>query len=228
MGWLRRLSTAVRTQVQDWAGAVEDPEVRLDQVIADLQMELIQLRQSVAQAIATQKRTERQQSQHQTWALEWYNRASLALTKGEELRAREALSQRQSYRVLIAKANRYLEQQRQVVAQLKDNMRALEQYIAEAKTRRDLYKARSRSAEVSQRLQTLMAEMGARNTGSVFEDMDARVIDLAAQAEALKELNQMQQPSVTLTAHDADATTASVETELMAMKAQLGQRRLSS
>jgi phage shock protein A len=224
MGWLRRLSTVIRTQVNDWTGAVEDPEARLDQMIADLQMELIQLRQSVAQAIATQKRTERQQSQHQTWAVEWYNRASLALTKGEELHAREALSQRQSYLVLIAKAEQYLGQHQQVVTQLKNNMRALEQHIVEAKTRRDLYKARSRSAEASQRLQTLIAEMGARNTGSVFEHMEARVLDLEAQAEALQELNQMMQPSATLATHPAAETTTAVETELSTLKTQLGQQ----
>ncbi|NJN21984.1 MAG: PspA/IM30 family protein [Leptolyngbya sp. RL_3_1] len=222
MGWVSRLSTVIRTQVNDWVGAVEDPEVRLDQAIADLQMELLQLRQSVAQAIATQKRTERQRGQHQTWAVEWYNRAHLALVKGEEALAREALSQRQSYLTLMAKMDDYLGQQRQVVEQLKGTMRTLEQQIAEARTRRDLFKARARSAEASQRLHTLMAEVGDRVTGGVFDSMEDRVLDLEAQAAALTELSQMQ-PTVSLTSQDSRETTASVEAELTVMKTRLGQ-----
>jgi phage shock protein A len=220
MGWLSRLSTVIRTQVNDWVGSVEDPEVLLDQAIADLQMELLQLRQSVAQAIATQKRTERQRAQHQTWAVEWYNRAHLALVKGEEVLAREALSQRQSYLTLMAKMDDYLGQQRQVVEQLKGTMRTLEQRLAEARTRRDLFKARARSAEASQRLHTLMADD--RFTGGIFEPMEARVLDLEAQAAALAELSQMQ-PASALTSQDLTAVTASVEAELTAMKTRLNQ-----
>jgi phage shock protein A len=220
MGWLSRLSTVIRTQVNDWVGSVEDPEVLLDQAIADLQLELLQLRQSVAQAIATQKRTERQRAQYQTWAVEWYNRAHLALVKGEEVLAREALSQRQSYLTLMAKMDDYLGQQRQVVEQLKGTMRTLEQRLAEARTRRDLFKARARSAEASQRLHTLMADD--RFTGGIFEPMEARVLDLEAQAAALAELSQMQ-PASALTSQDLTAVTASVEAELTAMKTRLNQ-----
>ncbi len=221
MGWLHRLSTVIRTQVNDWVGGVSDPEELLDQAIADLQMNSIQLRQSVAQAIATQKRTERQRAQHQTWAVEWYNRANLALTKGEEHRAREALSQRQTYLILMVKLDHSLSQQRQMVEQLKGNMRALEQHIAEARTRRDLYKARARSAEASQRLHTLIAEMGNRNTGGVFDAMETRVLDLETQAAALDELNRLQ-PQAILTERDAVNAASSVEAELQAMKAALG------
>ncbi|MDA0265624.1 MAG: PspA/IM30 family protein [Cyanobacteria bacterium] len=221
MGWLRRLNTVIRTQVNDWVRGIEDPEERLDRAIVDLQMALVQLRQSVAQAIATQKRTERQRSQHQTWAVEWYNRANLALIKGEEAIAREALSQRQSYLALMAKMDHYLGQQRQVVEQLKGNMRTLDQQIAEARTRRDLYKARARSAEASQRLHTLIAEMGDRSTDSIFGPMEERVLDLEAQAAALEELNRLQ-PAATLALQDSVSADSSVEAELLALKTHLG------
>jgi phage shock protein A len=152
--------------------------------------------------------------------VEWYNRAHLALVKGEEVLAREALSQRQSYLTLMAKMDDYLGQQRQVVEQLKGTMRTLEQRLAEARTRRDLFKARARSAEASQRLHTLMADD--RFTGGIFEPMEARVLDLEAQAAALAELSQMQ-PASALTSQDLTAVTASVEAELTAMKTRLNQ-----
>jgi phage shock protein A len=224
MGWLNRLSTVIRTQMHDWSSGNDDPEERLDQIITEMQMELIQLRQSVAQAIATQKRTERQRSQHQTWAVEWYNRANLALAKGEEGHAREALSQRQSYLILISKAGQFINQQQQVITQLKSSLRALEQHIAEARTRRDLYKARSRSAEASHRLHTLIADMSARNTGSIFETMEARIMDLEAQAAALTDLNHT---NPVMQPQNADDAQVSIDAELSTMQAHLDQKRLS-
>ena len=68
MNLLGRLARAVRAQISSWVQESEDPEKILDQAVADMQADLIQLRQSVAQAIATQKRTERQCDQTNTLA----------------------------------------------------------------------------------------------------------------------------------------------------------------
>jgi len=45
-----------------------------------MQDDLVQMRQAVAQAIATQKRSERQAHQAQSTADEWYRRAQLRFT----------------------------------------------------------------------------------------------------------------------------------------------------
>ena len=97
MGLLDRISRLIRSNVTAWLDAAEDPESTLEQMVADMQENLIELRQSVAQAIATQKRTERQATQAESLAQEWYGRAQQALNKGDEIQAREALSRRKTY-----------------------------------------------------------------------------------------------------------------------------------
>ena len=149
MGVLGRLGQVIRAQVGDWVNGAEDPEKMLDQAVADMQRDLIQLRQAVAQAIATQKRTERQQHQTQTLAQEWYNRAQLALQKGQEDQAREALAQRHTYQRMGTQLANHISEQKGAIAQLKSNMRDLEVKIADVRTRRDMYIARARSADVS-------------------------------------------------------------------------------
>ena len=57
-----------------------------------MQGNLVQLRQAVASAIATQKRTERQAHQAESTGEEWYLRAKLALQQTNEALAREALT----------------------------------------------------------------------------------------------------------------------------------------
>lgn len=97
MGLLDRIMRVIRANLTSLVSKAEDPEKILEQTVLDMQEDLIQLRQAVAQAIATQKRTERQYSQSSTTAEEWYRRAQLALQKGDDHLAREALTRRKSY-----------------------------------------------------------------------------------------------------------------------------------
>jgi len=68
MGLFDRLSRVVRANLNDLVGKAEDPEKVLEQSVSDMQEDLVQLRQAVAQAIATQKRTQKQYDQNQSEA----------------------------------------------------------------------------------------------------------------------------------------------------------------
>ena len=217
-----RLSRVIRAQVNGGVRTAEEPEKMLDQAVADMQQHLMQLRQSVAQAIATQKRTERQCHQAAMQAQEWYNRAQLALAKGSEAQAREALAQRQTYLRTQSQLTSHIETQKAVTARLKTNMRDLEVKIADVRTRRDMYIARARSAEASQRIQDMMGQLGnGRNLGTLSQ-MEDRVLELEAQASAAAELNQTlnDQTLERFSALEQSDTTA-IEVELAAIKARL-------
>jgi len=149
MGLIDRILRVIRANLNNLIGQAEDPEKVLEQAVEEMQQDLIQLRQAVAQAIATQKRTERQAAQAETTAQEWYNRAQLALSNGDDNLAREALTRRKSYQETAKAMRTQLTQQSTVVSKLKENMRALESKISEAKTKKDLYIARARSAQAS-------------------------------------------------------------------------------
>ncbi|MGF1458212.1 MAG: PspA/IM30 family protein [Leptolyngbyaceae cyanobacterium] len=191
MGVFGRLTRVIRSQVNDWIQGAEDPEKILDQTVVQMQQDLIQLRQSVAQAIATQKRTERQSHQTATLTREWYNRAQLALHKGHEDQAREALAQRHTYLRMQAQLQGHIDEQQRVIKQLKANMRELEVKITDVRTRRDLYIARARSAEASQRIQEMIGQVGQGRSPGLLNQMEDKVLDLEAQASAVTELNQV-------------------------------------
>lgn len=222
MNVLGRLAQVIRSQVNSWVQDAEDPEKILDQAVMGMQQDLIQLRQAVAQAIATQKRTERQCQQTQNLAKEWYNRAQLALNKGQENEAREALAQRHAYLRMQSQLDNHLGEQKTVIANLKANMRDLEVKIADARTRRDMYIARARSAEASQRIQEMIGQVGSDRSLGSLSRMEDKVLNLEAQADALAELNQ------TLAAESLEGRFAAleqgeetaIEEELAAMKSQ--------
>lgn len=189
MGFFDRIWRVIRANLNALVSKAEDPEKILEQVVLDMQDDLIQLRQAVAQAIATQKRTERQYSQAQTTADDWYRRAQLALQKGEEELAREALVRRKSYEETATAMKTQLTQQSVVVDQLKQNMKKLESKISEAKTKKDLYIARARSAKATQQINDMMGNVGTGSAMQAFDRMEEKVLQLEAQSEAITELS---------------------------------------
>jgi phage shock protein A len=217
MGLFDRLWRVIRANINSLVGAAEDPEKILEQAVMDMQEDLIQLRQAVAGAIAAQKRTERQCSQAESTATEWYQRAQLALQKGEENLAREALTRKKSYQETATAMKASLGQQNVVVTQLKENMRALESKISEAKSKKDMYIARARSAASSERLQQMMGNLNTGSALSAFERMEEKVMQLEARSNAIAELgtNDLEKQFLSLEAG------GDVDAELEAMKAQM-------
>ena len=217
MGLFDRLWRVIRANINSLVGAAEDPEKILEQAVMEMQEDLVQLRQAVAGAIAAQKRTERQCSQAESTAAEWYQRAQLALQKGEENLAREALTRKKSYQETATAMKASLGQQNAVVTQLKENMRALESKISEAKSKKDMYIARARSAKASERLQEMMGNLNTGSALSAFERMEEKVIQLESRSEAIAELGTNDLEKKFLSLEGAE----DVDSELAAMKAQM-------
>lgn len=214
MGLFDRILRVIRANLNSLVSSAEDPEKILEQAVLDMQEDLIQLRQAVAQAIATQKRTERQCSQAQTTADEWYRRAQLALQKGDEVLAREALTRRKSYQDTAEAMRSQIQQQSTIVTQLKQNMMKLESKISEAKTKKDLYIARARSAKASQQINDMMGRVGTGGAMAAFERMEEKVLQLEAQSEAVAELGTDDLEKRIAALGEAD----DVDAELAAMK----------
>jgi phage shock protein A len=217
MGLFDRIFRVIRANFNSLVSAAEDPEKILEQAVMDLQEDLVQLRQAVAGAIASQKRTERQCSQTQSSADEWYRRAQLALQKGDENLAREALSRRKTYQETAKALSGQVEQQTVIVNQLKQNMRVLESKIADAKTKKDMYIARARSARASEKLNELVGSISASGTVNAFERMEDKVLQLEARSQAIADLG-----ADTLEKQFASLEGSSdVDAELATMKSQM-------
>lgn len=217
MGLLDRFFQVVRTSLNDAVNGAEDPEKLLEQTTADMQDNLLQLRQAVAVAIATQKRSERQYDQAYTKAREFYNRAQSALEKGNEPLAREALNRRQSYLETAQSIEGQLQQQKDSVQQLKANMRTLESKIAQARTQKDMYIARARSAKASQKLNEMMTQVN----GSSFNQIEDKILDMEASAAAAAEINQLSQDPLDKKFSALESGGNPVDAELAALKSHL-------
>lgn len=218
MGLFDRIGRVVRANVNSLISGAEDPEKILEQTVIEMQHDLIQLRQAVAQAIATQKRTERQSAQSQATAEEWYRRAQLALQKGEDTLAREALTRRKSYQDTATALTEQIQQQSGIVSQLKQNLVKLESQLSDARTKKDMYIARARSAKASEKLNEMMGRIGTGSALSAFEKMEEKVLQMEAKSEAIAELNSGD--PIERQFKELESGDRGIDDELATMKAQ--------
>lgn len=188
MGLFDRISRVIRANMNDMVNKAEDPEKILDQAIVDMQEDLVQLRQAVASSIATQKRTEQQYNQAQSQVNTWQQRAQLALQKGDETLAREALVRKKTHGETAAALGEQLQQQSTQVETLKRNLIALESKISEAKTKKNMLKARAQAAKANEQLQNTIGSMGTGSAMGAFERMEEKVLMMEAKAQSAAEL----------------------------------------
>ncbi|MFZ9736782.1 MAG: PspA/IM30 family protein [Prochlorotrichaceae cyanobacterium] len=188
MGLFERLNRVVRANVNDMVSKAEDPEKILEQAIIDMQEDIVQLRTAVAGAIASQKKTEAQYGQNMTAANDWQRRAQLALQKGDEDLARQALQRKKSYSEAAATLKQQLDQQTAQVDVLKRNLIAIEGKISEAKTKKNMLKARAQAAKVQEQLSSTVSSMNTSSAMAAFERMEEKVLELEARSQAGIEL----------------------------------------
>lgn len=191
MGIFDRLGRVVKANVNDLIDKAEDPEKILEQSIREMSDDLIKMRQAVAQAIASQKRTEQQYQKNQIEANKWQQRAQLALSKGDESLAREALVRKKSFADVAATLKTQLDSTSTQVDGLRRNLITLESKISEAKTKKDMLKARFGAAKANQQLQNTLSNINTSSATAAFERMEDKVLQMEAVSQSAGELAGM-------------------------------------
>jgi len=188
MSLFDRIGRIFRANVNDLISKAEDPEKILEQAVMDMQDDLVKLRQAVARVIAEQKRSQMQYSQNLEESQKWQQKAELALGKGDETLAREALIRKKTYNDTALAFKSQLEQQGTQVDSLKRSLISLESKIQQAKTKKNLLQARSQAAKASEALQNTLGNMSTGSATAAFERMENKVIEFESRSQAAAEL----------------------------------------
>src|SRR5436190_16966596 len=97
MAILERVGTLVRANLNDLIDRAEDPEKMLKQVILDMENQLLQVKTQVAISMADQHMLEKKQKEQQDKAIEWMQKAEMAVDKQQDDLGRAALERYQSF-----------------------------------------------------------------------------------------------------------------------------------
>src|SRR5262245_42686445 len=189
MGILDRVSTLLRANINDLIDRAEDPEKVVKQLIIDMNNQLMQVKTQVAAAIADEKMLYQRYQDNDAKAADWQQRAELAVEKGQDDLAREALSRRNAFAQTADGFKTQYEQQAGQVEQLKVALQQLEAKIQDATTKQELLIARSRRAKAETQIRTTLSGLEQRSALASFQRIEEKVSLQEARAAALGELD---------------------------------------
>lgn len=180
-----RVVRIVQSYVSSFTSQFEDPEVLLDRVTDEMQEDLIKMRQTAARVMGSEKQMAAKYNQVQGNADEWLRRAELAVRKGQDELAREALLRRKTFEGNAAAMRPQLQAQRKAMEQLNANIRMLENKLSEAKNKKETLKARAATAKSSKQIQEMVAGLRINNSSAwaAFDKMEEKVMSMEAEAE---------------------------------------------
>ncbi len=189
MGLLDRMSTLVRSNLNDLLDRAEDPEKMIRQLLVDMNNQRIQAKTQVAAAIAEERRVQQRAQEAQQQADEWQRRAELAIEKGDDELAKQALVRRNTYAQAAAGLQEQLQAYSAQVQALRDGMRQLDDKIGEAEAKKELLIARSRSAKAQETMHRTLSGIRGSGTMGEFDRLEQRVQEQEARAAAYTDLS---------------------------------------
>jgi phage shock protein A len=189
VGLLDRVSTLVRSNLSDLLDRAEDPEKVIKQLLMDMNNQMIQVKTQVAAAIADEKRLQARAEDAQRTADDWQRKAELALDKGDDELAKQALQRRNTYAVTAAGLQEQWQAHSVQVQALKDGLRQLQGKMDEAEAKKELLIARHRSSKAQEQMHKTLGNI--RGVGSMgeFDRLERKVEEQESRAQAYTELS---------------------------------------
>jgi phage shock protein A len=145
MGILGRLSTLIKSNVNDAIDSMQDPAKEIDQMIRDMEDSARQARTEVAQCMATAKQQEKRVATLTADAATWEEHAKRAIQAGDDALAKEALRRKAEKDAERLEAEKALQEQRVYVDQLTSGLKALETRVKDVKLRQGTLREKARA-----------------------------------------------------------------------------------
>jgi len=130
----------------------------------------------------------KQKEQADALADDWYKRAQLALEKGNEELAREALSRKQQQTEESESLKSQIDFQAASIDKLYEGMQMLEKKILESKAKKEQMVARARTAQSTQKVNDMLGGLTGSTSMDAFSRMEEKVEALEAAAEVSAEM----------------------------------------
>ena len=215
MGILGRLSTLIKSNVNDAIDSMQDPGKEIDQMIRDMEDAGRDARGEVATCMAEEKRLQKRMEALGDEARSWDDRAAIAVRSGDDGLAREALARRAAVETERAATSKALQEQSVYVDQLMSGLKSLEARIKDVKLRQGTLREKARASRRG-------ATGASTSAFADFERMSSRIEAVEAEATLTEELEGRTSASADAERKlDALSEKSTVEDALAALKKKL-------
>jgi phage shock protein A len=183
MGIFTRVSDIIHSNINAMLDKAEDPEKLIRLMIQEMEDTLVEIKASCAGTMATKKKVQRELDEALMRADQWGNKAQLAVNKGRDDLAREALVEKRRYRERAGVLEREASECDALVEQYQDDIVQLEDKLKLAQEKRRLLVQRHIRAQRSKRVQVGIRRIDSTDTLIRFEQFENRIERLEAEAD---------------------------------------------
>lgn len=183
MGIFTRFRDIVSSNINAMLDRAEDPEKMIKMMIREMEDTLVELKSSCAGIIAERKKLARKLEEIKSRAALWAERAQLAVDKGKDNLAREALVEKRRFSELAEAITEEISGHGGIIDQYQEDIRELEQKLASAKEKKRILVQRHKHASGKKRAQQDIRRMDSTETMARFEGLERRIDQMEAEAE---------------------------------------------
>lgn len=215
MGIFTRFSDIISSNINSMLDKAEDPEKMIKLMIHEMEDTLIELKSSCAGVIAGRKKVERKLEEIRGRRDLWAERATMAVAKGRDNLAREALIEKRRFAVIAETLEGELGEYAGLVAQYQEDITELENKLNNAKEKKRVLVERHKRATGKKRAQEDIRRSNSSDTMARFDKLESRIEQMEAEAELV---NMAEKPPVE-EEFDNLAADDEIENELARIKA---------
>jgi phage shock protein A len=183
MGIFTRFRDIVSANMNAMLDKAEDPEKLIKLMIREMEDTLIEIKASCAGVMANRKRVQRQLDEARSREMNWREKAELAVNKGRDDLAREALVEKRRYGDRAGALDRELMEFDAMVEQYQDDIRQLEEKLGGARERQRVLVQRHIHANRKKRAQEEIRRMDSSDAIFKFEELENRIERMEAEAD---------------------------------------------
>lgn len=225
MGIFSRLNRVIKSNLNALIDQAEDPDKMIGQTVTDMKSALKRARKDLIEALGSAKRLDKKERDLEQEAVDWEQKAILALEQDDDDLAREAL--RRKARAVREAKNARAQAAAQATAAdaMKAQLERIEEKLDDLKARQKTLAAQVRQARTQQPDPELTS--GDRLGGGAFADLERmadQIDQLDAEVEAHEVLEDPKRETMDarFRALESEEGEDDVDDELAALKAKLG------
>ena len=183
MGIFTRFKDIVASNISDMLDNAEDPEKLIKLMIREMEDTLIEIKSSCANAIANQKKVQRFLDNIQEKENFWSQKAELAVKKGKDNLARQALQEKRQYTQKADSIDIELTELGVIIEQYRDDIQELENKLKTAREKQRMLVQRHIRAKGKKRAQEEIRRADSVEVMQKFEELENHIERMEAEAD---------------------------------------------
>ena len=183
MGVFTRFRDIVSSNINSMLDKAEDPEKMIKMMIREMEDTIVELKSSCAGVIAERKKLERKLDEISSREKIWAERATMAVGKGRDDLAREALIEKRRFHELTESLVAEISDHSGLIEQYHQDIQELEQKLAGAKEKKRMLIQRHKRANGKKRAKEEVRRMDSVDTMARFDDLESRIDQMEAEAD---------------------------------------------